>query len=229
MSRTRAKFVTCIVVVSTLCAIVAGTVTVVPGDTITLSNRFFSFSLNVGGIFDLVAGGSPVENKGQVSLFLALPDDTPESAFISLDARDIEFIPLLALKGQPTAQLANGTTELTIKIASGSSLDPCAEGVVVGTFILTFNNGTITVDRARLRLPAAAFLHILTGSFTICLEMHGDINGQIIIDGMGIEFGPSAGGRPGGNQNDNGSGGCASDAHCSGVEVCENGNVHSGA
>jgi hypothetical protein len=84
-----------------------------------------------------------------------------------------------------------GTINVAVKIGAASETDPCATGASVGTFRITAKDGEISLDTSKLDLPLSVYTKVLTGSFTLCLEVSGDFDATITIAEMGIEFGPS--------------------------------------
>ncbi len=188
-----------------LCTIVACTVVVESTDDgIKISNELFTLTLGASGTFELRLGGDPVQSKVEVvDLFASkLPTDTPGSAVVSLDTNEVAVLPLGELKAQTVSQAISGTAQLNIYIGPSTTIEPCDEGIFIGTFQLSFGNGLVSVDRVNLDIPSQALAWILSGSFTLCLEMTADVDVLITIDGIAIEFGPPVQ-VPGDNQNEN--------------------------
>ena len=188
-----------------LCTIVACNINIDTDDeSITISNKVFSLKLAASGVFELRIGAQPVQNKmGVPDLFSSqTPSDTPGSAVVSLDSDDITVVPLGAPKLQPTSQTISGTAELNIYVGPSTTTEPCDDGIFIGTFFLTFSDSVVTIDRVSLDIPSQALAWLFSGSFTLCLEMSADVDVQIIIDGIDIEFGPPVE-EPVDNLNDN--------------------------
>jgi len=178
-----------------LCGIIACSITIVPDDdgisgTVTIANKTFTFKLGATGIFEIHEGGQTVQNKGIVQPLFSDPEDTPESGVITIDSDDVDVIPLGAGKSIVAAQTITGSAELDVYIAPASSTDPCTEGIYIGSLMLTFNEGVVSIDTEGLTLPPAALAEVIKGTFSICLEMAANVSVRITIDGMDIIFGP---------------------------------------
>ncbi|HUU83234.1 MAG TPA: hypothetical protein VM243_06990 [Phycisphaerae bacterium] len=169
----------------------------------TIGGKTFTFKLGVTGVIAARAGDPPQQKAGIVSpLFDQTPTDTPQTAAITLPTSNVTVIPLAPAKFQSAAQPVTGSGELSIYIDSASSTDPCNQGVLIGTFGLTFTGGVVTIDRASLDVPPAAMDFVLSGTFTICLELTTTVDVELTVPDMGVEYGPS-GAPPSDNVNEN--------------------------
>ncbi len=205
-----------------LCAMIACSVTVVPDDdgvsgTVTIANKTFSFKLGSTGVFEIRADGTSARNAAQVQPLFSEPAETPASGVIAIDLNDIDVVPLDVSKVIVSSQIISGSAQLAVYIGSASSENPCTEGTYVGAFALAITDGVVTVDDAELDLPAAALAEVITGTFSICLEMTGTVDMQITIDGMDIEFGPAA-------ESPDVPGTCTDDSDCASGETCVDGD-----
>lgn len=159
--------------------------------TVTIANKTFVFRLSSTGEFDLRAGSAPVPKAGVVQALFERPDDRPASGVIALDPATITVMPLAAGKVQVAQQATTGTAELELRVADAAALDPCATGISLGTVTLSIQSGLASLDRTTLAIPSPALSFIITGTFTICLEMSADIDVRITIEEMAVQFGPA--------------------------------------
>ena len=185
-------------IVVVLCAMAACAVRVgggggtAPFIEFTIANKTFTFMLGDAGVFQVrrgapaVGGGALVEN-----LFTEAPSDRPVSAQLILSPSNVRVTPLDVGKGIGPMQGTSGTFDVAVKIGAASDTDPCATGTSAGTFRATVTDGAVKLDTSGLDLPVSAYAKVLTGAFTLCLEVSGDIDATITITEMGIKFGPS--------------------------------------
>ncbi|MCK4659721.1 MAG: hypothetical protein KAV82_09400, partial [Phycisphaerae bacterium] len=204
-----------------LCAMVACSVTVTQEPdgitgTITIANQKIAFSLNVLDPFQITANAPPVPQAARINLYDGTPKAVPENAQLTLEAADVQAIMLAPLKAVPRSQTLTGSAQVNVSIGAYDG-NPCAEGTYIGSFHVTFSGGSVAIDQVNLDIPADVLTTILTGSFSICLQVSADIGVQITIAGMGVQFGPPI------------DEACALDSDCPAGETCVNGVCVSGA
>lgn len=194
-----------------------------PGLMFTIGNKTFGFTMGTTGIFFQKAGDPPQRKAAAIPLFADTPTDRPTSAAIALDSSQVMAIPLsVPNKLQASSQTVTGSADVLIRLGSGSSTDPCGEGVQVGTFDLEFTGGLVVVGNPQLDIPATALDFVISGSFTICLEVTTTVDVELTIDEFDCVFGPSSG--VDGNGNDGVDGlECFSDSNCLVGMVCRGG------
>lgn len=207
-----------------------------PSISFTIGNKTFTFTLDTVGLFDL-RSGERQQKAAAVPLFTDAPTDGPRSAAIELDINKVRAIPLGAPKGQGNAQAISGSVEINVRIDAGDSANPCDTGVDIGTYRITIDNGNVSVEQPSLEVPAAVLPFLISGRFTICLEVIATIDVTLTIEELDCIFGPG-GDDDGGNANDNDNGGanenengndngagddCGIDADCGAGELCEQG------
>ena len=158
MTLTRAKATLWVGVPCLLGTIVACSVTIVPeddgiGGTVTIANKTFGFKLQELDPFSLTADNPPVPQAARIELFEGTPEATPESASITLEAKSVQVIDLLAPKTQASSQTISGTADLDVSIGAYGA-NPCAEGIYVGSFRLTLSDGSVTIEQVSLTVPS---------------------------------------------------------------------------
>ncbi len=173
------------------CSVSSGTL---PGGgsfvNLTIAGRTFTFLLGTVGQFELSSDGSAVQKKAVIPLFDDVPADTPGSGDLHIDRDTIQAIPFAVSKAQPNAQAITGSADVVVRIGSATSTDPCVDGIFVGTFHLTFADGEVSMDQTSLQLSPEALAYVITGRFTICLEVTANVDAMLIIGEMSFIFGP---------------------------------------
>ncbi|MBI4719549.1 MAG: hypothetical protein HY763_17265 [Planctomycetes bacterium] len=185
-----------VVAVGFLAFVAACSVSLGPGDagsgvvaTVTIANKTFVFRLGGTGLFEVRAGAAPTLKAGLVQPLFDPPADRPASGVIALDAADIDVVPLSTGKVAVSQQDLAGTAQLAMRLANASAEEPCSVGVSLGTVVLTLQSGAVALDRTTLPLSAEALEFVITGTFTICLEMSADVDVRITIDELSVQFG----------------------------------------
>ena len=88
---------------------------------------------------------------------------------------------------EPSAETVTGSFQLSISIGSGVAPDPCVQGMNLGSFHITASESTISVDPTDLDL-AAALAEVLTGTFTLCFAITGDIDAGLTLTELEIRL-----------------------------------------
>ncbi len=177
----------------------------------TIASQAFVFALQETGVIDVLANAAnPARKAGVVSLpFDAPPTDQPGSA--TLRVGTVRALPLEDTS-KPAAQSLNGKATIVVRCAAADATDPCADGVLVGSFDVVITDGSVRLVNGGLRVPAAALPFVRSGTFTICFEVTATIDVKITIDEMTCDFGSVESTAPSSpdlvdetNTNDNGS------------------------
>lgn len=158
----------------------------------TIGGKTFTITLGLAP-FEVSANSDPIRQAADVSLFDQTPTDTPASGSMTLNANHVTARPRSIGKRQAAAQGVTGSASITVYVSSTSAADPCMEGINIGSFALTFEDGVVTVQNSALALPAAALAELIAGSFSICVEVTATVDVILTIDEMGVEFGPAIG------------------------------------
>jgi hypothetical protein len=188
-----------------LCVLVACQVTVNPNDdgsvdgTVSIAGLKFAFSLGASGEFSLGAGSAPEQKAAAVPLLNAEPRETVQAAELVLEPAAVQAQPLGVLR--PKQSGVTGTAQVDVRIGADGA-DPCAAGIYLGSFQLSFDDGAVTIADSSLSLPSEALEYVLSGTFTICLEVTATVDVRLTIGEMGVQFGPAVDGS-GDNTNDN--------------------------
>ncbi|MHC4696849.1 MAG: TolB family protein, partial [Planctomycetota bacterium] len=158
--------------------------------TFTIADKTFTFKLGVFEPFQVTADAEPVRQAAKIPLFDETPSDVPSGAAITVDPNSIEAIPLGVAKAEAEAQTISGTATMTVYIDDADSTNPCTNGTNIGTITLSITDSGVTLDRVELDVFGDALAHLLSGTFSICVEIAANINVSITIDQMGCIFGP---------------------------------------
>jgi hypothetical protein len=155
-----------------------------PGEPVpvefTISGRSYAFRLDEVGVFGLTADGQERTGAALVPIFTSVPADAPSAATLSLDARDVQ---LAGAEGSQTDSIT-----IDVYIGPAGSVNPCEDGEQVGTFAVSYDGDSISLEAGELPLTGAALTEVSTGRFTMCLVASGDIDATLTIREMGIRF-----------------------------------------
>jgi hypothetical protein len=156
-----------------------------------IAGRTFIVELTSFSAFEVRADGEPVRKAATAPLFTETPVDTPSSATMTLDATRVQTRALDVGKHQIAAQGVTGAATVQVYVASPSVQDPCEDGIHVGAFELTFDEGVVTVESPSLALSTAALTELLNGSFGLCLEVTATVDVSLTIMELSVKFGPA--------------------------------------
>ena len=159
----------------------------------TISDETFSIDLEDLVPFDVRPDSEPARQRADLTLFTEKPVDRPSGAELTLDPADVVVLRPGGAEGE--ADGITGSATVDAYIASTSSTDPCDEGTRIGSYRLTFGEGVVSVVNRALPLTEAALEGVVTGSFSLCLEVTGDVDARIIIRRLAVEFAPAIRGR----------------------------------
>jgi hypothetical protein len=187
------------IAVSALCVVFTGvlvqtgcTATSNPDDALNLSGKTFSFTLGDAGQFELILGGTPIQQATIVSLIDDEATDNPASATITIDPNKVEANGAQVSKLRPNRQAVTGSAEITIRIDGSASVLPCVNGTPVGTFILTLADSGVSIAPSTLDVSSEALAHLTGGEFSLCVEAIADTDVSLNVTEMSIAFGPAA-------------------------------------
>ncbi len=198
-----------------------------PSVSLTISNKTLTISLGGAGLFDFRLTEGPFQKAAQIPLFDDKPSDRPSSAAIELDISSVQAVPLAIPKSQTSSQFVTGTADILVRIADANSTNPCIDGIEIGTFRFSFADGVVTGETTSLNVPVEALMFLISGQFTICLELTATVDVSITIPDLDVNFGPPLD-TPAGNGNDNSSDSeCSTDADCLVTETCSGGRCRS--
>ncbi|UCG15422.1 MAG: choice-of-anchor C family protein [Phycisphaerales bacterium] len=160
----------------------------------TIAGKTFTIMFGNAGVFEVVAGEGVVKGGVRVdNLFEGqTPTDQPATGQVTLDAASVTVTPLDVNKAIAPLQPITGSFEVVVYIGDVSSENPCTEGTRVGTFDVAVSAGSVSMGETALGLPSAALAEVITGSFTLCMEVSGNVDARLAIGGMDIVFGESA-------------------------------------
>lgn len=164
----------------------------------TISDETFSIGLEDLVPFDVRPDSEPARQRADLTLFTEKPADRPSGAQLTLDPENVVVLRPGGAEGE--ADGITGLATVDVYIASISSTDPCNEGTRIGSYRLTFDEGVVSVVNRALPLTEAALERVVTGSFSLCLEVSGEAEVRIIIDRLAVEFGPASTDLDGGDE-----------------------------
>ncbi|HUU83233.1 MAG TPA: hypothetical protein VM243_06985 [Phycisphaerae bacterium] len=187
------------------CAVsVGGGGGVAPFIAFTIGNKSFVFSLGNAGVFAVRRGAPPVKGGLRVENLFEPPADRPVSGDLTVNPMNVRVTPLSVGKPVAPMQGISGSFVVVVLLGNVGDDNPCETGTNVGTIHATVTNDAVSLDTTALALPAAALVEAITGDFSVCLEVSGDIDATITITELGITFGPAE--TDGGEANENGGG-----------------------
>lgn len=183
-----------------LCAVIACTSVsggALPGGggfvQFTIAGKTYSFTWGDTGVFNVQAKAAPVVNGLRVqNLFPQTPTDRPATGQVKLNPTSVNVTPLDIGKSITQLQRITGSFDMVVYIGDVGMENPCETGTRVGTFHITVSGTSVSIDTTTLDLPTAALEDVIAGSFTICVELSGDVDATIIIEDMSIIFGEAA-------------------------------------
>ena len=137
-------------------------------------------------------GAVPVAIDGLTaeSTAVGLPGDlltnAPPDAAMVLSMPDLRIAVSDSGAGVPLSGVYHAS--VTFRLAPIGA-DACATGNIIGPFVLTMVNGTVTVNADSLPLDAATQAAVRSGQVELCAEAWADFDGAISIGKLSIEFG----------------------------------------
>lgn len=167
-------------------AITACQVTIPPGTVGNSEPITLSVGLGSTGIFNITIG-APVSNSARITN-LNPPSSPPEVATLRLSASDIAVTPLDSAQDIGTREAISGTFVMRFRIADSDASDPCESGVDAGTFTATVADNDVGLDTAFHILPDAALASLMTGAFTLCIEVEGNFSGTVVVSEIAFGF-----------------------------------------
>lgn len=155
----------------------------------TLAYKTFTVLLEETGKFVLKAAET-LRKAGIVALpFEGTPSDSPASGSLSLEPGRVRALPLSDSSKTLNRQSLDGTATVTVYVSGLGSANPCEDGVYVGTYNLTISGSGVTIANPSLDLPAAALADVVTGEFSICLEVTATVGVELVIEEFVVSFG----------------------------------------
>lgn len=196
-----------------------------PSVSFTVGGKTVTLRLGPAGVFTLSVG-KPVTNIADANNFLGgAPTDNPTTGMVRLRSSNVTLRSSVNGKTSATTQQVSGNVRLRWTIDRAGAVDPCATGIVIGTFVINITeDGVISVVNEELSLTPEAVALFLQGEISMCFRMEADLTAVIEIGDIDIIFGQSddaSGGNDNGNGNDNGADAtCGSDSDCLSDETC---------
>lgn len=168
--------------------------------TFVIAGAVYVIGLELLEAFLVTADGDPVLQAARIDLeFPTQPTDQPASASFELDAQNIQAVPLDVSKIRPLLQSVDGHATIDVSVAGASESNPCTNGTPAGQFRFSFNGTDATLEQGSFVLPAPAFDHVRTGSFSLCLGTSANTDASISISEIGVAFARADASCPGGN------------------------------
>ncbi|MFH0982339.1 MAG: laminin B domain-containing protein [Planctomycetota bacterium] len=135
-----------------------------------------------------------VSQAGSLRPFEQTPTDVPSWGQMTLLSSDVTVTPLSVNKSMVRAagEPINGTANVRISIASGTSADLCDQATLMADFDLTVVNNVATIATETADLSAAAMTVLLTNEVTACIDVTADFDALLELKQFSLKFGPSA-------------------------------------
>ncbi len=163
-----------------------------PGEVVVrISNQVFGIEFGIVGVFDVAGGSAAIKRAAFIPLFDQDPVDRPATAQLLLPPQRVQAVAIGSDRTATGLGTPAGTATIRVGIADGAAEDPCATATDAGAFSVTFGGGDVEVRPAGLDVPDSVLPALISGRFTMCLEVSSTVDVQVVIEGIDISFGPA--------------------------------------